>query len=590
MPRKSLSRTQWTLIAALVMIVVGALLACTVQTVGGDVRVRDIRFVGTNGIVMSALLYVPKGASKERPAPGVVAIHGYINSRETQSPYAIELARRGYVVLALDQTGHGYSDPPAFANGYGGPDGLRYLKTLDFVDQSQVVLEGHSMGGWAVLIASKTFPDAYRSIVVSGSSTGTFGAPEGDEKFPRNFGLVFSRYDEFSDLMWGAKISRDIVGTAKLQKVFGTSEPVQVGRLYGSIEQGTARMLYMPAVTHPGDHITSTGVAPVIDWVQQTTKAPKEIAPTNQIWQWKEFGTLLTLIGLLLFIFPFGSLLLDTPFFGKLRTAPAEPKNMSGPGWWFAAALVVLIPTLSYFALMLGTPKLIKTSALFPQEITTGIMGWALANALLSLVLFVLWHYTSAKKRGAMPMSYGLTWRDEGAGGPKFWRSVLLAAAIVGTVYLLLAIIAWIFQTDARFWVYALKPMSALQLRIFLSYLIPIALFFVMLGVILHGQLRRSGKDLRHAMIQNAILLGLGFALLLIIQYAPLFAGATLAIPQAHLYTILAIQFVIWLPVVALISTYFFYKTGRVYVGALVSAFLLTWMIVATQATHHAFA
>ena len=88
--------------------------------------------------MMSGLLYIPssvyskddKGATKIVPAPGIVAIHGYINSRETQDGFAIEYARRGYVVLASDQTGHGYSDGPAFANGFGGPDALAYLRTL----------------------------------------------------------------------------------------------------------------------------------------------------------------------------------------------------------------------------------------------------------------------------------------------------------------------------------------------------------------------------------------------------------------------------------------------------------------------------
>jgi fermentation-respiration switch protein FrsA (DUF1100 family) len=67
----------------------------------------DVRFIGTGGSPMSALLYVPPGATAAAPAPGILAVHGYINSRETQSGFAIEFARRGYVVLALDQTGHG---------------------------------------------------------------------------------------------------------------------------------------------------------------------------------------------------------------------------------------------------------------------------------------------------------------------------------------------------------------------------------------------------------------------------------------------------------------------------------------------------
>ena len=199
--------------------------------------------MGTNGTLMSALLYVPPGVDAENPAPGVVAIHGYINSRETQAPFAIELARRGYVVLALDQTGHGYSDGPAFANGFGGPDGLAYLASLDIVDPNNIGLEGHSMGGWASLIAAAVHPDLYQSIMVQGSSTGTFGAPEGTSEYPRNFGLLFSTWDEFSALMWGAETSAAIVDTEKLQTAFGTDTTVEIGRLYGSIEDGTARQL-----------------------------------------------------------------------------------------------------------------------------------------------------------------------------------------------------------------------------------------------------------------------------------------------------------------------------------------------------------
>jgi pimeloyl-ACP methyl ester carboxylesterase len=266
-------------VVALVLVVGGGLLASLIQTAGGRVAVRDIRFVGSGGAVMSALLFVPRGVDAEHPAPGVLAVHGYINSRETQSGYAIELARRGYVVLELDQTGHGYSDPPALARGFGGPDGLAYLRSLDIVDPGRIALEGHSMGGWAVLIAAGVYPDGYSSVVASGSSTGTYGAPEGTPAWPRNFGLVFSRYDEFSQLMWGAAVPADIVQTEKLRTVFGTGQAVEPGRLYGAVADGTARMLYQPAVTHPGDHITSAGVGAAVDWIQRTVAAPNPIPP-----------------------------------------------------------------------------------------------------------------------------------------------------------------------------------------------------------------------------------------------------------------------------------------------------------------------
>ncbi|MEA1078817.1 hypothetical protein U8M15_28390, partial [Klebsiella pneumoniae] len=74
---------------------------------------------------------------------------GYINTREMQSPFAIELARRGFVVLAMDMRGHGYSEGAVKFPGsdLGGAAALRYLTSLPFVDKANAGLEGHSMGG-----------------------------------------------------------------------------------------------------------------------------------------------------------------------------------------------------------------------------------------------------------------------------------------------------------------------------------------------------------------------------------------------------------------------------------------------------------
>ncbi len=189
------SKKTWIILAiALLLILIGDLLASCVQTDWGNVQVKDIRFMGTsstddtNNVIMSALLYVPKTATAATPAPGILAIHGYINSRETQDGFAIEFARRGYVVLAMDQTGHGYSGGPAFANGFGGPDGLKYLASLDIVDKNNIGLEGHSMGGSAVATAADAYPDLYKAMVLEGSSTAP--APAGDANFPKNLGVV----------------------------------------------------------------------------------------------------------------------------------------------------------------------------------------------------------------------------------------------------------------------------------------------------------------------------------------------------------------------------------------------------------------
>ena len=63
--------------------------------------------------------------------------HGFINTREMQSPFAIELARRGFVVLAMDMAGHGYSGGALGDEGFGGPAALAYLRALPFVDKNE---------------------------------------------------------------------------------------------------------------------------------------------------------------------------------------------------------------------------------------------------------------------------------------------------------------------------------------------------------------------------------------------------------------------------------------------------------------------
>jgi pimeloyl-ACP methyl ester carboxylesterase len=548
--------------------------------------------MGTNRTLMSALLYIPKGVTAKTPAPGIVAIHGYINSRETQDGFAIEFARRGYVVLAIDETGHGYSDPPAFANGYGGPDGLRYLRSLDIVDPKNIALEGHSMGGWAAVSAAGVFPADYTSIVLEGSSTGAPFAPEGTATFPRNLALVYSQWDEFSNLMWGAKIAPDIVKTDKLKTLFGTTDTVEIGKLYGNIADGTARKLYMPRGTHPNDHISVEAIGDAIEWVQATLQGGNGLAASDQIWYWKEIGTFIALIGMVLFLFPLGALLLKSPCFKDLSEPLAPFKGLAGRGWWVGAVLVIAIPAISYFWFQHRGNDWFPAGSFWPQNITTGIMTWAAGNGLIALVLFLAWHLGINRRTGGTVENYGVTWSNR-PDWRKIGKSLVLAVCIIVPAYLMLLISDALYKTDFRLWVLAIKPMSSLQFQMTLAYLIPFAFYFLVISIVLNGELGQVKPDgspvsLRRALLVNVVLMIGGIVLLLLLQYIPLMAGSPLPIDES-LLTIVAFQFVPLLTIVALVSTYFFRKTGHIYVGAFLNAMLITWIIVAAQATHFAF-
>jgi pimeloyl-ACP methyl ester carboxylesterase len=576
------------LIVALILILGGGLLAHFIQTNGG-VAVRDVRLVGTNGKLMSALLYVPKGASKAAPAPGIVAIHGYINTRETQDGFAIEFARRGYVVLAADQSGHGYSDPPTFVNGFGGIPALEYLRTLDIVDKDNIGMEGHSMGGWALLKAAEANPTGYRSVVLQGSSTGTYGAPEGTATFPRNMLVVFDKYDEFSGLMWGAPIAKDIVNTDKLKKAFDTTETVEVGKLYGSIEQGTARKLLMPNMEHPMLHWSTEAIGDAVAWMQATLKGGNAIPPSNQIWYWKEIGTLIAMIGMILLLFPLGGYLLKTNYFKGLNEAPAPAKSASGWGWWIGAVITILLPIAVYlWAWKFNGKGIAKASWLLPQAITTTIMFWAVVVGAISLVLLLLWHFLSNRKKGGSFAAYGFTWKNKGLQMGKVGKSFLLALITVVAAYLTLVFSAWAFTTDYRIWVFAIKPLSTLQFGIFLRYLIPLAFYFIIIGMVIHGELRRNSSAWAQTVVNILLLIG-AYVLFFLYQYIPLFSGKTMSLADAHLPTIVLFQYVPIFIIVALVSTYFYRRTGHIFVGSFINALLITWIVVAGQATHYHF-
>jgi pimeloyl-ACP methyl ester carboxylesterase len=574
-------RSRWSLaIAGLVLIVVGGLLAHLTQTSGG-IRIEDVRFKGANGNTMSALLYIPPNATAQTPAPGILAVHGYINSRETQDGFAIEFARRGYVVLALDQTGHGYSDPPAFANGFGGPDGLAHLRNLDIVDKANIGLEGHSMGGWTILAAAAAMPNDYKSIVLEGSSTGKPFAAEGTASWPRNLALVYAKYEEFPMLMWGVERGQDVAQSQKLWALFGTQGPIEPGKVYGDVAQGTARVLYTPDMTHPAEHISHEAIGYSLDWFGKTLQGGTPRPASDQIWFRKEIGTLIALIGFVALLIGVFDGLLEMPVFSHLRLPePADgtmPEHVAASGgrWKAAFILSAFIPALTYYPAFALGGTLVMPSAWLPQGVTNQILVWAIINGLIALALMPF-----APKRA----------HRIGLIGPSIL--IALVTVVVGYAALWLADLA--FKIDFRFWIVALKLMNAKQFLIFLIYLVPFTAFFIIALHVLHRNFSTMGARRGALYLTNILALTLGFIVLLALQYGILWLTGALFNPLPDpgfvpLSTIIAIQFVPLLAIAAVIATFTWRRTGSSLPGALICGVFVTWYVVAGTATQAAF-
>lgn len=650
----NVDRRVTVLAVSLLLVFSGGVIAYWGHTAGGSVEVRDVQFQSADGTQMSGHLYVPPGVSAEDPAPGVLAVHGYVNTKGVQAPFATEYARRGYVVLALDQTGHGGSAPPAFAGGFGGPAGLAYLNERPMVSD-EVAVTGHSMGGWAITAAAASDPDGYDAALYQGSAPGPIAGlpvPNGTAEFPRNTGIVFSEYDEFHWLMWpGSANAATAEGTQKMQRVFGTDATVEEGRTYGSIDDGTARRLYTPATTHPGDHISTNAVADSVDWIQRTLPGGESPPPSNQVWYWKEVGTFLALLGGMLFVFPAGGLLLERDAFDAVEQTVPPAVAERDAGWYVSALLATLIPALTYFPTTVAGDSFVPIlpNWLFPQQLTNAVVLWALVNTVVIVGLVGAWHVRRVADDGQLgrfvlpgvlvvgaltlvgasvadfvatgqdllgvpavigTLLVGVTlggWalsRESPAGDgesspyglslPRGWaslsRSVGLAFGVVGGVYALSLLVDAVFNVDFRVWFVAFRLLTPWQFRAFVAYLPLLFVFFLAVGVLLHGRLRtrETTASLPRAMVSNVVILAGGMTVLLALQYGALFASNSLPIPQLALYAIVGLPFVPALALIAIVSTYFFHRTGRVWTGALINTLLIGWFLVGSTATQAA--
>ena len=556
----------WMALIGLILVLAGGFLAQHIRTSDGIV-VRDIRFTGTNGTVMSALLYVPKTATTATRTPGILAVHGYINSREMQDPFAIEFARRGYVVLSLDQTGHGYSGGPAFSNGFGGPDGLRYLRSLPMVDTSQIGLEGHSMGGWTVLAAAAAMPSGYASIVLEGSSTGAPFAKEGSPSWPRNLALVFSRYDEFSQIMWGTDRAIDVPTSAKLKAVFGTEDAIVEGQMYGAIADGTARVLHQPPVTHPGDHLSTEAIGHATDWFAATLKGGRPLPASDQIWPWKELGTGLGLIGFVMIMLGVFDALIRLPVFAVLRAEPVAAIARRDRRWWRGFSLSSFVPVLLFFPAFIAVTLLLPPSKWLPQVVTTQVTLWALAGAGLSLLLR---RFTGGAPNTAQP---------------GWLPAIPLALATVASGYAALLLVDRLFQTDFRFWIVAVKLPDSRQAAIAALYVVPLTLAFIVTLRTLCGSLTVANDSARKSYASAVLALTSGFIIIFGLDYALFWATGFLLTSFDPLSTVIALQFVPVLAAVAVIGIFTWRRTNSHRAGALIAGLLVTLYVVAGTAT-----
>ena len=164
------TRKKWCILLA---VLIAAVFLCMtladyIQRDGGAVTVTEGVLESDAGRIPYKL-YTPVSATGATPAPGVLLLHGYQNDHETCAAYAIELARRGAVVLAIDEYGHGTAEAGMLERGY-----VNHKVTVNYGEDSEADGTYVAIGGqlrYRVLMnfSNLSFFDAHYSTDADGN-------------------------------------------------------------------------------------------------------------------------------------------------------------------------------------------------------------------------------------------------------------------------------------------------------------------------------------------------------------------------------------------------------------------------------------
>ena len=386
-------------------------LADGIQTDGGSISVSTGVFETPLGD-MSFKLYTPSTATEASPAPGVLLLHGYQNDSETCSAYSIELAKRGAVVLSLDEYGHGYSEPGLFNRGYvnhrvkvnfgedsaengtfvsvggakrfrlmmnfsnlsffdehythdadgnsisdsscGGVAAYAYLASLPNVDASRLGLSGHSMGTWSSWSVAAAYSDSEirpKATVLQCGELFRETAYDSESISFDNVLLLQAKYDEFSYFRdYKNVVDEELLRSDLRTEFLGCSaEEAAWNQTFGSFEDGSARRMELLWTNHRLTTHHSQGLAVAMDWFGTALGFDTSLAPDDLSAMKKDVFVMLAMFCTIAAMLPLMELLLSTPLFAS-AAQPLPPVEDVKPRkkWWKATIITVLISGLTY--------------------------------------------------------------------------------------------------------------------------------------------------------------------------------------------------------------------------------------------------
>jgi dienelactone hydrolase len=603
MEQRKASAKKWLILSA-VLLVISMTGAAILQRSGGRVSIKDIRWETSLGRQMSALLLVPDSATAEKPAPAIVTSHGWYNNREMQDLNYVEYARRGYVVMSIDMYGHGNSEPFTGdgwdQHGTGMYDAVQLMASLPYVNKAKIGITGHSNGARAANLSVDDDNKAEKPLVAAVllvANDPTYKDPGANRYWnkygSRDVGVIAAQYDEFffrREFADGTRsVPRTYIGTLDAQSFLNFGKDPAAGSLdkrtkdtfYTETINGksTVRIIYQPYQIHPWNHFSAVCVREGVEFWEKVFGAPNPIPAGNQIWQFKVFFNFLGLIGFGMFLISFTILMTFTPFFASLRAKKIvlpgpSPKGMGLIWFWGGMAVSTIFGMIIYFPLLAWSNT--HKPGIFWQAPPYGIALWACLCGLLSILIMVLWYQIYGKKNGQNLAASGVK-----ISLPVLGKTLLLALISIVVSYGWVFCADFLFKTDFRIWVLAIKAFTAEKLIIALPYLPLFLTYYVANSVSVNAYNFNSlGKKEWMNTAILAIANGVGPFILVVIQYITFRIRGEMffarpAFPMGPIGGIWLFPIVVFLPLAAIISRKIYRVTNNPYLAGIINGVMV---------------
>jgi len=546
------------LVLSLVLMLSGITLAATVQSGFGTVFVTEVDFQAADGSWIHSTLQRPNHATDTNQLPGVVVIHGVMQSKEWLMAFGIELSRRGFVVLTIDANSHGNSEPGTGS----GAAALDYLASLDYVDSSEIGLIGHSMGGgiaWSAIEKSSVNVDA---LVLVGSWTNRTEMPY----IPSTL-LAIGKFDALFPYTNNLTV---------LEGFFGVTG-VEAGVTYGSFGDDTARRVVLPRTNHLFETVDPVIVAESVDWMKEGLKDGMEdsywIPSGNQIYHLWLAGGFIGLLGIVLTQFPLLVIMIDVSPFRRLRGEYSTDHTIGNRTFLELGTAYAVIGLGTFYPLLA-----IGLFLPFPQSYGLSIALWFLGGGLLSFLILKL----IRRKRPQMVSEDKVAPIDT----PKHvaW-AFLLALVITFWVYVWTLIVDLGLALDFRCFLPGFNDLTASRALMVPIYFVPFLVYFYVESGWLIGAMRtKANETWARTQIDwtlKAILIKCSpYFILLMLNYGfGMIAGFALLPGMLGFSFLFFYAFAPWFVISTIVVVWGHHLTGQHWVGAILNAVLFSWVM-----------